>query len=329
MRVTADPDDLDLSHEGDDSTILGDVSEEPGRVQGDDRYVPRGRANGSDISRLADRGRLEMSASKAAMDLAPGSARVKVARLAFAAAEGGAETTFVFPRETKETPETDLESLERLERLRASEVQLAVIPAFECVVSHAWRSLKDEGDEDHPAARFGVGVDVEVAVTLTTKDAVVKAWREAEKARWMAEDSAAADDASASASASEKKNVGASSEKSPISRWMSGDFEPATRRHTRGGASDSEARVNAPTPNGAMNAPTTATRQTTASPRSPAFGPKSPRDVRESYVRDRLLRGGGFRRGRVSHPDAHRRAGGDFVGAPFRENVRPSPRRAA
>ena len=256
MRITADPD-LSLSH---DDSLRGDISEEP--LVGDDRSVP---ARSSEMS-LADRGRLEMSAAKAAMDLAPGAARVKVARLAFAAA--GTH----YPYETsQETLETDLE------RLRASEVQLAVIPAFECVVKHAWRSLGVERnrDEDHPAARFGVGVDAEVAVTLTTKDAVVKAWREAEKARWMTEDSAAGGD---DASASEKISVGASSEKSPIARWMSGDFEPATRRPTRGAASDSRARANAPTPNAPTNARTNAhaTRPATASPRSPAFGSKSP-----------------------------------------------------
>ena len=43
-------------------------------------------------------------------------------------------------------------------------------------------------DSPEPHARFSVGVDVAVRATLTTKDAVVKAWREAEKKRHDAKD---------------------------------------------------------------------------------------------------------------------------------------------
>ena len=122
---------------------------------------------------------LEVAASKAAVELEPGSVAVKVARLAFAAKGGGdaerAETDTKDPRGSFsfESP--------------LSDAQLAVIPAAEFSVAHTWRTLGgDDGglggvDSPEPHARFSVGVDVAVRATLTTKDAVVKAWREAEK----------------------------------------------------------------------------------------------------------------------------------------------------
>ena len=175
---------------------------------------------------------LEVAASKAAVELEPGSVAVKVARLAFAAKGGGdaerAETDTKDPRGSFsfESP--------------LSDAQLAVIPAAEFSVAHTWRTLGgDDGglggvDSPEPHARFSVGVDVAVRATLTTKDAVVKAWREAEKKRhdaWGAKDAKDAKDATATetpvppVTSSSKNSSACASSPSPLARWMSGDFE--------------------------------------------------------------------------------------------------------
>ena len=187
---------------------------------------------------------LEVAASKAAVELEPGSVAVKVARLAFAAKGGGdaerAETDAKDPRGSFsfESP--------------LSDAQLAVIPAAEFSVAHTWRTLGgDDGglggvDSPEPHARFSVGVDVAVRATLTTKDAVVKAWREAEKKRHDAQDANDASDAQDATDAkdakdakdatstetpvppvtsSSKNSSACASSPSPLARWMSGDFE--------------------------------------------------------------------------------------------------------
>ena len=246
---------------------------------------------------------LEVSASKAAFDLEPGVAAVKVARLAFAA-KGGlgfetgeeAERTAAAEREPAEVPAAETPSL-------PADVQLAVIPAAEFTVEHRWRTLGggDGGDftlsefgsgseAELFRARFAVGVDLAIRATLTTKDAVVRAWREAERERERAHSSFVATGrttgtnatapreksspvttsaegvASRTATAKDERegeknersraaNASPSFSASPIARWLSGDFEPAITSRARSPRGDHAA---------------TRKRSAAASPRSPS-----------------------------------------------------------
>ena len=208
---------------------------------------------------------LEVGAKKATLEIISGSVGVKVARLSFAArgGVGGVDDEFYSDIDESSSQLNVDDSLNYNSPYDSGAVQLAVVPAAEFTVHHEWRTLGSstsalhESGQDHHRfdertasielfpvrSHFSTELDIALEATLTTKDTLVKAWREAESVTKAEGKSPYTSSAAKSprsfsslsplsaAKTQVEQGQGQSTPKSssPLARWMSGDFGPGPR----------------------------------------------------------------------------------------------------